>query len=313
MSLLHLYRGPALSPAKKHALLLTTKQNVHPEIEDVGTEYCFNIETTALLSDGEIKILRWLLTETFEPENFSDKSFLTQSDAVIARSETTKQSNKVEIASPSARNDNLIIIEVGPRMNFTTAWSTNAVSVCHACGLTKITRIERSRRYILKLKKRVQGFKDSRIQADESQSLEPWDPGILESFVCLVHDRMTECLYPETLTTFETGMQPEPFSIVPLIEEGRDALKKINVGMGLGLDDWDIEYYYNLFVNEIGRNPTNVECFDLGQSNSEHSRHWFFKGRLIIDGTEVPYTLMDIIMQPLQEHPVNSVIAFKDN
>jgi len=41
------------------------------------------------------------------------------------------------------------IIEVGPRMNFTTAWSSNAVSVCHACGLTKVKRIERSRRYRL--------------------------------------------------------------------------------------------------------------------------------------------------------------------
>ena len=40
--------------------------------------------------------------------------------------------------------------------------------------------------------------------------------------------------------------------------------------MGLGLDDWDIEYYYNLFVKDLKRNPTNVECFDLSQSNSEH-------------------------------------------
>ena len=100
---------------------------------------------------------------------------------------------------------------------------------------------------------------------------------------------------------------------MPLIEEGKDALRKINSDMGLGLDDWDIEYYYNLFVNDIGRNPTNVECFDLGQSNSEHSRHWFFKGRLIIDGEEMPYTLMDIIKQPLEENPGNSIIAFKDN
>ena len=27
--------------------------------------------------------------------------------------------------------------------------------------------------------------------------------------------------------------------------------------MGLGLDDWDIDYYYHLFVHEIGRDPTN--------------------------------------------------------
>jgi len=36
-------------------------------------------------------------------------------------------------------------------MNFTTAWSSNAVSVCHACGLDMITRIERSRRFLLTL------------------------------------------------------------------------------------------------------------------------------------------------------------------
>ena len=83
--------------------------------------------------------------------------------------------------------------------------------------------------------------------------------------------------------------------------------------MGLGLDDWDIDYYYNLFVKDIGRNPTNVECFDLSQSNSEHSRHWFFKGRLIIDGREVPENLMEIIQQTLTRNPGNSVIAFKDN
>ena len=83
--------------------------------------------------------------------------------------------------------------------------------------------------------------------------------------------------------------------------------------MGLGLDDRDIDYYYNLFVKDIGRNPTNVECFDLSQSNSEHSRHWFFKGRLVIDGNEVQHDLIEIIQQPLKANPNNSVIAFKDN
>lgn len=29
------------------------------------------------------------------------------------------------------------------------------------------------------------------------------------------------------------------------------------------------------------RNPTSVEAFDISQSNSEHSRHWFFKGRYV--------------------------------
>lgn len=40
-------------------------------------------------------------------------------------------------------------MEVGPRLSFTTAWSANAVSVCQACALPDVTRIERSRRYLL--------------------------------------------------------------------------------------------------------------------------------------------------------------------
>ena len=140
-----------------------------------------------------------------------------------------------------------------------------------------------------------------------------FNPSILHPFSDLIHDRMTECLYPDRLNTFETGIKPEPVYIVPVIEEGKEALRKINAEMGLGLDEWDIEYYYDLFVKDIGRNPTNVECFDLGQSNSEHSRHWFFRGRLVIDGQEMPHTLMEIIKHPLVNNPGNSVIAFKDN
>jgi len=284
MTLLHLYRRPAFSEAKKNELLSVSRQKVSPDIADIETEYCFNIEITDSLAEEDANILRWLLAETFEPANISDKSFLTPD------------------SSPRAPYE---IIEVGPRMNFTTAWSTNAVSVCHACGLKKIARIERSRRYKLQFKERIPGVQGLRGQAGKSQSL--------ESFLNLVHDRMTECRYPERLSAFETGMKPEPVYIVPLIEQGREALRKLNTEMGLGLDAWDIDYYYNLFVHDIGRNPTNVECFDLGQSNSEHSRHWFFRGRLLIDGGEMPYTLMDIIRHPLKTRPGNSVIAFKDN
>jgi phosphoribosylformylglycinamidine synthase len=309
MSLLHFYRKPALLLVRKNELLLAAQQKVSPEIRDIETEYCFNIETKAALTDEELSVLRWLLAETFESKNFSDKSFLnnTPPPPPLAKGGIGG------VTQPLALSYSNSVIEVGPRMNFTTAWSTNAVSVSHACGLTKITRIERSRRYKLTFKERVRGFEDSRNRERNIKSLEPLTLGILESFLNLIHDRMTECPYPERLSTFETGIKPEPVYTVPLIEEGKQALRKINTEMGLGLDEWDIEYYYNLFVNDIGRNPTDVECFDLGQSNSEHSRHWFFKGRLIIDGKEMPYTLMEIIKGPLRANPRNSVIAFKDN
>lgn len=41
--------------------------------------------------------------------------------------------------------------------------------------------------------------------------------------------------------------------------------------MGLAFDDWDLDYYTKLF-QDMGRDPTNVELFDIAQSNSEHSR-----------------------------------------
>ncbi len=316
MSLLHFYRTPSLSPAKINELLSVTRQKISPEIIDIETEHCFNIETTSPLINGELNILRWLLSETFEPENFSDKSFLKQDTENSPPTHPSpsrgegKGGGESLCPMPYALCS---ILEVGPRMNFTTAWSTNVVSVCHACGLHKITRIERSRRYKLIFKERIQGVEGSRGQERIFESLEPLTPRILDPFLTLIHDRMTECAYPEPLTTFETGIKPEPVFIVHMIEKGKDALRKINTETGLGLDEWDIDYYYNLFVNDIGRNPTNVECFDLGQSNSEHSRHWFFKGRLIIDGKEMPHTLMDIIRLPLRTNPGNSVIAFKDN
>lgn len=66
-----------------------------------------------------------LLTETFEPEL------------------TTSQTRFADASDTTA------VVEVGPRMSFSTAWSANAVSICHSCGLTKITRMEKSMRYQL--------------------------------------------------------------------------------------------------------------------------------------------------------------------
>ena len=289
MVLFHCYRTPALSAHQTKGLLAEARQRVSPRIHGIETEFCFNIAADTQLTQDEMRLLQWLLAETFEPKQFSDTSFLIPQSAcaqrlrVLARVQGT-------IRIPH------LILEVGPRMNFTTAWSTNAVSVCHACGLTKIIRIERSRRYCLLLN-------DASALSDEQKS----------AFLFLVHDRMTECEYPEPLKTFETGIKPEPTTIVPLMEQGRAALENINRSMGLGLDDWDLNYYTNLFASDIKRNPTNVECFDLSQSNSEHSRHWFFRGKLIVDNQDIPETLMQIVKATYLANKNNSVIAFNDN
>ena len=272
MVLFHLFRKPALSAYQTDGLLRAVRAGVSPSIKAIETEFCFNVSADSPLSDDEMRLLKWLLAETFEPEKFSDTSFL------------------------SPVGPRTLLFEVGPRMNFTTAWSTNAVSIFEACGLSKINRIERSRRYRLELSRNAALSENKK-----------------NAFLNLVHDRMTECPYPKPLTTFETVVKPSPVITVPLLEQGRAALQKINREMGLGLDEWDLDYYTNLFVKDIKRNPTNVECFDLSQSNSEHSRHWFFRGKLVVDGKEVPETLMKIVKATYDANKNNSVIAFSDN
>ena len=267
MSLLHRFRYPALSDAKRRALLAAARERVSPAIHALDSEFCYNIELAGAIPAHATRVLTWLLAETFEPDGFGERSFLGTDGQVL---------------------------EVGPRMSFTTAWSTNAVAVCQACGLVGVRRIERSRRFRLTV--------DGSLSDDQ-----------VDAFLALVHDRMTECRYSGALESFATGVRPEAVFTVPVLAQGRAALERINREMGLAFDDWDLDYYTALFRDRVRRDPTNVECFDIAQSNSEHSRHWFFKGRLVVDGREMPGHLMGLIKGTLDANPANSVIAFRDN
>jgi len=282
MSLLHFYRTPALSSAETDSLLDRARRRAVPGLRRLETEHCFNVELTRPLDDGELRVLAWLLAETFEPERFAGNSFLAARAAGPAAGPGGPAGAPTEI------------LEVGPRLTFTTAWSTNAVSICRACGLDAVRRIERSRRYLL-------------------ETGAPLRDAERMGFLALVHDRMTECPYPEPLSTFETGVEPRPVRTIPVMHEGREALERVNRELGLAFDEWDLAYYLRLFRDRIGRDPTDVELFDVAQSNSEHSRHWFFKGRLVVDGRELPDSLMRLLKAPLDANPRNSVIAFRDN
>ncbi len=220
--------------------------------------YGFTVESSRDLTDHEIERLRLLLADGFMSETVSTVPILT-GDRVV---------------------------EVGPRLNFATAWSSNMVSICRAIGLDTVTRVERSRRYLVP------------------------DGEELQAFIAAHHDRMTECPYTEPLTTFETGIEPEPVYEVDMMTKGPDALQEIP---GISMDEWDRNFYYDYFVKKHKRNPTIVEIMDLNNANSEHSRHGFFRGRQIVDGQEQKGTLFDVVTETLSAHPKGSLIAFKDN
>ena len=223
-----------------------------------------------------------------------------------------------------------MVIEVGPRLSYASAWSTNAVSVCSSAGLGSeqgqdprdsssakplVERLEPSRRYRVRMK-------EGAAPLNEEQK---------RKFAALVHDRMTEQVYHEPLSSFSSSSSSssnsssaasaavvvpatsKPVRTIPLLSEGKAALAAIDAELGLAFDEQDVDFYLDLFTNKLRRDPTDVELFDLAQSNSEHSRHWFFGAKLVLDGRPAPATLMQLVKETLKKNPGNSVIGFKDN
>ncbi|XP_049653230.1 phosphoribosylformylglycinamidine synthase, partial [Accipiter gentilis] len=186
-----------------------------------------------------------------------------------------------------------VLLEIGPRLGVSTAASTNAVSLCRAAGLCRVRRLERSRRLLLQFEGQPPAGAAGRLGR-------------------ALRDPMTEQLYPEPLVTFEVPVRPVPVTTIDVLRGGPQALEKADRELGLAFDPWDVQYYTRLF-RAAGRNPTSVECFDLAQSNSEHSRHWFFKGRLVVDGREKPESLFQSIMGTQSSSNPNNVIKFSDN
>lgn len=180
-------------------------------------------------------------------------------------------------------------VEIGPRLSIETPFSSNAVSICQAMGLRQITRIERTHRYA--------------------------GNGSSEEILRTRLDRMTEQHYPNGIESFDTGTLPENVRVIDLMGRGKEALEEMNSALGLGMDARDLEYYQNLFVEVLRRNPTDVELFQLGNANSEHSRHWYFKGQIVIDGTPMQETLFEIVQRPLNNLGSEncSLVAFRDN
>ncbi|MDR0477689.1 MAG: hypothetical protein LBH14_07130 [Desulfobulbaceae bacterium] len=225
---------------------------------DAACEYVFNIETSRPLTADELERLRLILADGF----LADSVTLT----------------------PALVGDR--VVEIGPRLNFATAWSSNMVSICQATGLSAVKRCERSRRYL----------------APQSEDM--------AEFIARRHDRMTECRYAAPLTSFTTGIIPEAVYDVDLLGGGADALLGLP---GISMDAGDRQLYYDYFVKKLGRNPTIVEIMDLNNANSEHSRHGFFKGQHFHDGQERQQTLFALVTETLTTHPDGSLIAFKDN
>jgi phosphoribosylformylglycinamidine synthase len=181
------------------------------------------------------------------------------------------------------------VFEVGPRTSFAPAWSTTATEVCHRCGIGTVRRLDKSRIYTTR-------------NAED-----------LEKAKNVLIDRMTQEIYIKPLESFGSDTRPEGVSIVPVLMNGKRAIREAASELGLTMDEDDIAHCAYIFCDVLKRNPTDVELFQIGQANSEHCRHHFFRANLVIDGESMPMSLMDLIREPHRKNPANSVIAFHDD
>ncbi|CAG2101168.1 unnamed protein product [Medioppia subpectinata] len=271
-NVLRYYQSPGLSDAKVSDTLAKLK-NISNNLTSINTQICYYVGTTGKLDSEEEKKLEWILSPTFDS--------------------TLQKSTSFGSYKSSAKK--CLFMEIGPRLNFQTAFSTNAVSICAAVGLTpQINRIEKSILY------------EINYQGEISAEIET-------QIVNQLHDRMTEQRYVKPIESFALSINREDWIEIDVMKRGEEALRQISDELGLAFDEWDIQYYTKLFRDTLKRNPTSVECFDLAQSNSEHSRHWFFKGNILLNGKQIDKSLIELVADTQNHSNDNNVIKFNDN
>ncbi|MFA7315827.1 MAG: phosphoribosylformylglycinamidine synthase [Candidatus Paceibacterota bacterium] len=172
---------------------------------------------------------------------------------------------------------------VGPNLRFETPESEKLRAICRSFGLTKTVRIEEFKAFLL----------------GENEIPE--------------HDVMTQCVYRKVPETLVPIFEPAKTQIIDLIGGGLDLFQKVNKDFGMGMDEFDMKEYHELFTKKYMRNPTDVELMQIAQGNSSHSRHWEFSGKFIIDGEEMNKTLFEMVKETRRQNPHGSVKAFKDN
>ncbi|MBF0416134.1 MAG: phosphoribosylformylglycinamidine synthase [Magnetococcales bacterium] len=183
---------------------------------------------------------------------------------------------------------------VVPRLGTISPWSTKATNIAHNAGLSGIRRLERGILY--------------QFHTDGAN----WQPGA--EIRRLLHDRMTQEIFPNLEATRElfATPQPRPLTWVDIQNGGLPALQAADHRLGLALSREEQEYLVHAF-SQLGKNPTDVELMMFAQANSEHCRHKIFNASWTIDGQSPPETLFGMIRHTEAISPQGTLSAYQDN
>jgi len=181
---------------------------------------------------------------------------------------------------------------ITPRLGTTSPWSSKATDIAHVCGLSAITRIERTIAYTIH------------------------GEGDVVKIGAALADRMTESVVTRetdlALVIGGHGGEPRPLTHVVLGANGAATLREASSRLGLALADDEIEYLVTRY-GELGRDPTDVELMMFAQANSEHCRHKIFNAEFFVSGVKQEKSLFGLIKRTNEVSPGGVLSAYKDN
>lgn len=182
------------------------------------------------------------------------------------------------------------LVWVVPRMGTISPWSSKASEIIQNCGFQGVQRAERGICY--------------RIEGAAS----------LATVGAILHDPLTESLITASvqLERLFAQHQPQPLTLIDILQAGREALVTANRQLGLALSEAEIDYLLKCF-QRLKRNPTDVELMMFAQVNSEHCRHKIFNAQWTIDNHLQENSLFGMIRHTYREHPEQVLVAYADN
>lgn len=186
--------------------------------------------------------------------------------------------------------ENAVELIVAPRAGTISPWSSKATDIAHNAGLTKVKRVERGVRYTFAAGTDV------------------------DAIAGHFYDRMVEMVLPNESAAEVLFKQeaPRPMQSVAVLAEGRSALEKANIELGLALAEDEIDYLTTSFT-ELKRDPIDVELMMFAQANSEHCRHKIFNASWTLDGEDQPRSLFKMIKNTYEQGGEEVLSAYADN
>jgi phosphoribosylformylglycinamidine synthase len=182
-------------------------------------------------------------------------------------------------------------IIVIPRLGTISPWSSKATDIIHLCDIAQIKRIERAIVYHF----------DTKITNKSA-------------VLSCVMDKMTEAELDSinNAKTIFANFEPQPFSSVDILNQGKIALEKTNIKLGLALSNGEINYLVDSFI-KLNRNPKDIELMMFAQANSEHCRHKIFNADWKIDGVKQAKSLFAMIRNTYHQNPEGLLSVYSDN